>query len=107
MSQVSLGHFLARVAQERELQHRLRRCSVVEAAALAQSLGFDVRCGDLLRYESRAFAWPLSDNEYELLARLQRPRPHWWQRCWQAEPGNREQDDDNNKRQPARQPTRS
>ena len=54
----------------------------MEAAALARSLGFEVSCGDLLRYESRAFAWQLSDREYELIARLQRPRRHWWQQCW-------------------------
>ena len=82
MSQAELGTFLAKVAQEPSLQLRLRRCSPVEAAALAQSLGHDVHCGDLLRYEARAFVWPLSDPEYALIARLQHPRRHWWQMCW-------------------------
>lgn len=31
----------------------------VEAAELARELGHSVRVGDLLRYESRAFAWQL------------------------------------------------
>jgi hypothetical protein len=39
---------LAQVAQDQNLQRRLRRCSPVEAAALAQGLGHDVRCGDAL-----------------------------------------------------------
>lgn len=82
MSHEALAAFLAQVNQEPALQSRLSRCSVVEAAALAQSLGHDVRCGDLLRYESRAFAWQLSDAEYELIARLQHRRLHWWQRCF-------------------------
>ena len=86
MSQAALGRFLAQVAQDQNLQRRLRRCSPVEAAALAQDLGHDVRCGDLLRYESRAFAWQLSDRDYELIARLQQPRRHWWQMCWPAAP---------------------
>ena len=82
MSQRGLGNFLTRVSHEPALQARLRSCSVVEAAELAQNLGFAVCCGDLLRYESRAFAWPLSDGEYELVARLQTARRHWWQACW-------------------------
>ena len=82
MSQLALAAFLSLVNQDHELQARLGRCGVVEAAALAQSLGFRVRCGDLLRYESRAFAWQLSDAEYELIARLQHPRRHWWQAYW-------------------------
>ena len=82
MSQEDLGAFLAHVQCEPPLQSRLSSCSVVEAAALAQSLGYSVRCGDLIRYESRAFAWQLSDAEYELVARLQIKRRHWWQTCW-------------------------
>ncbi len=54
----------------------------VEAAELARELGHSVRVGDLLRYESRAFAWQLTDAEYELVVRLVRPRRHWWQLCW-------------------------
>jgi hypothetical protein len=82
MSEKGLGRFLARVGQDPALQARLRRCSVVEAAQLALELGEPVRIGDLLRYESRAFAWQLTDDEYELVARLVRPRHHWWHRCW-------------------------
>ncbi len=82
MSQQGLNQFLAQVRTDPALQGRLSRCTVVEAAALAQALGCPVCCGDLLRYESRAFAWQLSDAEYELVARLQRPRRHWWQTCW-------------------------
>ena len=90
MSQQELGAFLAQVKQDPALQMRLSHSSAVEAAALAQSLGHSVRCGDLLRYESRAFAWQLSDAEYELIARLQHPRRHWWQQCWgHQEPGLR------------------
>ena len=84
MSQAELGKFLADVSHERALQEQLRQCSPIEAAQLAQSLGYWVCCGDLLRYESRAFAWQLSDREYELIARLQHPRNHWWQMCWPA-----------------------
>ena len=82
MSQAALAAFLAAVRRDPALQARLRRCNPVQAAAMAQELGHAVRCGDLIRYESRAFAWQLSDAEYELVARLQAPRPHWWQRCW-------------------------
>jgi len=82
MSEEGLARFLARVGQDPALQSRLRRCSVVEAAQLALELGEPVRIGDLLRYESRAFAWQLTDDEYELVARLVRPRRHWWHRCW-------------------------
>ena len=89
MSQGGLADFLARVNAEPALQSRLNRCNVVQAAALAQSLGFAVCCGDLLRYESRAFAWQLSDAEYELVARLQAPRRHWWQACWPEAPPER------------------
>lgn len=82
MSQQALGQFLEHVAAEPALQQQLRQCSVVEAAQLAASLGFAVNCGDLMRYESRAFAWQLTDREYEVLARLTRARRHWWQTCW-------------------------
>jgi predicted ribosomally synthesized peptide with nif11-like leader len=82
MSLEDLRGFLAQVRGDQALQARLRRCSAPEAAAMAQELGYSVRCGDLLRYESRAFAWQLSDAEYDVLARLQRPRRHWWQACW-------------------------
>lgn len=90
MSPLDLGKFLARVRHEPDLQNRLSSCSVVEAAQLAQSLGYCVCCGDLLRYESRAFAWQLSDLEYELVARLQTSRRHWWQACW-PQPDPREE----------------
>lgn len=82
MSEEALARFLAQVAGDPALQQRLQLCSSIQAAELAQQLGHPVRCGDLLRYESRAFAWQLSDAEYELVARLVRPRRHWWQTCW-------------------------
>lgn len=90
MSQAGLAAFLAQVRGDPALQARLRRSSPVQAAAMAQELGHAVCCGDLIRYESRAFAWQLSDAEYELVARLQQARSHWWQRCWPpgcADPG--------------------
>jgi hypothetical protein len=86
LSQADLGLFLAHVSHEPALQAQLRHCSPTEAAQLARSLGYEVGCGDLLRYESRAFAWQLSDREYELIARLQHPRRHWWQMCWPVAP---------------------
>mgnify|MGYP006282225977 CR=1 FL=1 len=82
MSSEGFHQFLARVRNDPVLQKRLRDCSPAEAAALAQSLGYAVRCGDLVRYESRAFAWQLSDHEYDWVVRLQRVRQHWWQMCW-------------------------
>lgn len=82
MSDGGLAQFLARVSQEPALQAQLRGCSPVEAAELARELGHSVRVGDLLRYESRAFAWQLTDAEYELVVRLVRQRRHWWQHCW-------------------------
>jgi len=82
LTQEALARFLAQVAEDPALQKRLQFCSPIQAAELAQQLGHPVRCGDLLRYESRAFAWQLSDAEYELVARLIRPRRHWWQGCW-------------------------
>ena len=93
MSQEGLAAFLAEVQQDPALQARLRRCSAVQAAALAIQLGYSVRCGDLLRYESRAFAWQLSDAEYELVARLTRPRSHWWHSCWPEAGGSQTCDD--------------
>ena len=86
MSQEGLARFLSRVAQDPALQLRLSHCTAVEAAALAAELGEPVSCGDLLRYESRAFAWQLTDAEYELVARLVRTRRHWWQCCWPTMP---------------------
>ena len=86
MSQEGLARFLARVGEDPALQARLHRCSAVEAAELAAELGEPVSCGDLLRYESRAFAWQLTDAEYELVARLVRARRHWWQHCWPTMP---------------------
>jgi len=41
-------------------------------------LDLQMRVGDVLSYESRAFAWQFCDEEYELVARLVRPRRHWW-----------------------------
>lgn len=82
MSQQGLAAFLSRVNQEPDLQRQLGRLNAPEAAQMAVGLGYDVCCGDLLRYESRAFAWQLSDAEYDLIARLQRQRRHWWQACW-------------------------
>ncbi len=90
MSQEGLAAFLAAVSRDPALQLRLVHCNPVQAAAMAQELGHAVRCGDLIRYESRAFAWQLSDAEYELVARLQMPRSHWWQRCWPRERDRRE-----------------
>ena len=82
MSEMGLAQFLDRVSEEQHLQERLRQCSAQDAAEMAEKLGYQVRIGDLLRYESRAFAWQLTDAEYELVARLVRPRRHWWQCCW-------------------------
>ena len=84
MSQQALAAFMTRVSRDAALQQRLSRLDAPGAAQLAQRLGYAVCCGDLLRYESRAFAWQLSDAEYELIARLQCRRRHWWQACWSA-----------------------
>jgi hypothetical protein len=90
MSQEGLAAFLRDVNQKPSVQRQLASLGCVEAANLAHHLGYDVCCGDLLRYESRAFAWQLSDAEYELIARLQHPRRHWWQRCF-GTPGQGEE----------------
>lgn len=63
MGQEGLAGLLSRVGQDPARRARLRCRTAVEAAELAGELGEPVWSGDLLRDESRAFAWQLSDGE--------------------------------------------
>lgn len=78
-----MNDFLRRVATQESLRRQLRTSDPLQAAQLAQHLGFDVTVGDLVRYQARATSWSLSDAELEVVVTWQRrDQPYWWQFAW-------------------------
>ncbi|MFM8896383.1 MAG: Nif11-like leader peptide family natural product precursor, partial [Actinomycetales bacterium] len=47
-----MNDFLRRVATQESLRRQLRTSDPLQAAQLAQHLGFDVTVGDLVRYQA-------------------------------------------------------
>jgi len=78
-----MNAFLAKARSDESLQDELRRSDAAGAAALAARAGFDVTVGDLVRHQSRATTWQLSDEELAVVASWQpKHRAHWWQCIW-------------------------
>ncbi len=78
-----MNAFLERVRSDASLRQELRGSDAAGAAALAARAGFHVTVGDLVRHQSRATTWQLSDDELAVVAAWQpKHRVHWWQCVW-------------------------
>jgi len=78
-----MNAFLAKACSDEDLRNELRESDAEGAAALAARAGFDVTVGDLVRHQSRATTWQLSDDELAVVASWQpKHRVHWWQCIW-------------------------